>query len=369
VIIRSAPCGTYGIIRTRRESAGGVEQDVTVQYMIHVPSGATKALVVLFSGGIGMTGITGDPNTGQVFTSNNNFLVRSAQLFAERGYLAVTVDRPSPAPPDAEYQLYRLSARHAQDIVTVVNRVNRGQRDVFLAGTSSGTLSVVAQWMLGAGSMTSSPVTIGPPAVPYIGNPNFPNLLAAFVRVPVQVMAHATDGCGGTPPSGAAALHAQFLLAGTSSIFDLMNGGFDLSGTGGIMPCDALTYHGFLGMENAAVGRIAARMDAILALMAAQFPGNHRPITRPARLITTLQEPVSIDLRRLTNDPGGDPLAFSLPYATSSRGAPIALQGAVATYWPMQAGITDGFVYVAADGRGGRSAEVVTVEVASGFAR
>jgi hypothetical protein len=363
VVIRSAPCGTYRIIRTRRESVGGVEQDVTVQYMFHAPAGPAKAMVVLFSGGIGQTGITGDPSTGQVFTSNNNFLVRSAQLFAERGYLAVTIDRPNPAPPDAEYQSHRLSARHAQDIVAVANHANRWARHVFLAGTSSGTLSVVAQSVLGAGTMISSPVTVGSPQVPFIGNTNFPNLVPSFVTVPVHVMAHAMDGCGGTPPANAAALHEQFFLAGISSVYDLMNGGFDRTGIGGIQPCDAVTYHGFLGIENAAVSRITARMDAIIAAYASRFPWNRRPVTRPGWLVTTLQRPVSIDLRWLAADLNGDQLSFSLPYATSSRGAAIVLRGTVATYWPTQMGITDGFVFVVSDGRGGRSADVVTVAV------
>ncbi len=362
-VIRSAPCGTYRIIRTRRESVGGVEQDVTVQYMLHPPAGPAKAMVILFSGGIGQTGITGDPNTGQVFTSNNNFLVRSAQLFAERGYLAVTIDRPNPAPPDAEYQLYRLSARHAQDIVAVANHANRWARHVFLAGTSMGTLSVVAQSVLGAGSMLSSPVTVQPSGVPYIGNPEFPNLVPSFARVPVHVMAHALDGCGATSPTNAELLHEQFLLAGTSSVFDLMNGGFDRTGIGGIVPCDAITYHGFLGIENAAVTRITARMDAIIAAHAARFPWNHRPVTRSAWRVTTLQHPVSIDLRMLAADPNGDRLSFSLPYATSSRGARLTLRGPMATYWPVQMGIIDGFVYVVSDDRGGRSADVVTAAV------
>lgn len=47
-IITSAPCGTYGIVTTRRESVGGVETDISVQFMTHSPSGPRrpKGLVV-----------------------------------------------------------------------------------------------------------------------------------------------------------------------------------------------------------------------------------------------------------------------------------------------------------------------------------
>jgi len=75
--ISSAPCGAYGFVVTR-QNAG---QDVLVQYMVHTPNRIPKGLVVLFTGGNGNTGIVGDPNTGQVLTAGNNFLVRSAQLY------------------------------------------------------------------------------------------------------------------------------------------------------------------------------------------------------------------------------------------------------------------------------------------------
>lgn len=47
-IIVSAPCGLYGVALTRQENGSGAELDVSVQYMVHVPVGAPKALVVLF---------------------------------------------------------------------------------------------------------------------------------------------------------------------------------------------------------------------------------------------------------------------------------------------------------------------------------
>ena len=326
--------------------------------------------MVLFAGGIGETDITGDPVTGQVFTSNNNFLVRSAQLFAERGYQAVTIDRPSVAPTlIPEYDQYRISARHAQDIVTVIARANQANLDVFLAGTSRGTLSVVPQWMLGIGSMLSSPVTSGPLAAFYIGAPGIPNLQPSFVRVPVHVMAHAMDACPVTAPAGASALHQQFLAVGISSEFDQLSGGFDLSATPGVGPCGARAYHGFLGIENAAVSEITARMDVILQQLAARFPGNRRPVARFAHLSTNVRAPAVVNLMRLTDDPDRDRLAFFLPYSTSSRGATIEMRGPVAMYRPNQAGITDGFVYVVSDGRGGMNAGVVVVEVTSGLPR
>lgn len=148
-IINSAPCGLYGIVNTRQENDVGNILDVTVQYMVHLPMGAPKAVVVLFSGGAGGTGIISD-GSGGVAQVGSNFLVRSAQLFAEDGFLTITIDRPSTTVgfSNAEFDQYRVSPAHAQDIATVIATVNRiygtQHLNIFLAGTSRGAISITA---------------------------------------------------------------------------------------------------------------------------------------------------------------------------------------------------------------------------------
>lgn len=43
----------------------------------------------------------------------------------------------------------------------------------------------------------------------------------------------------------------------------------------------------------------------------------------------------------------------------------LSISGSVVTYTPAGAGITDGFVYIVADGKGGKSSAVVAVVVNS----
>ena len=54
------------------------------------------------------------------------------------------------------------------------------------------------------------------------------------------------------------------LDAGAASSFASLPGGFNDPAAG---PCDALTYHGFLGIENAAVGNIADWIDSVLTAL------------------------------------------------------------------------------------------------------
>lgn len=367
-IILSAPCGIYGIVNSRQENGSGATLDVTVQYMIHVPAGAPKAVVMLFAGGNGNTGIQGNDATGEVTQAGNNFLVRSAQLFAEDGYLAVTIDRPSTTVglSNADFDLYRVSPRHAHDIAAVLSEVNAlfgtAHLNLFLAGTSRGAISVVAQNMLGIGSMLSSAVTSPSGNTLWVGSTStHPRLVPEFVEVPAQVLAHEDDACFVSTPANSAILHNDLIAAGVSSVFNQLDGGFVVDPD----PCQAKTFHGFLGIENAAVNTITDRMNQILAVNDKLHPGNHKPRARNARFRTHAGWPVLINLAALTSDPDGNFLVHSLPHNSSSRGAKLLKFGPFVVYIPPASfsDVLDGFVYTAADGKGGKSIGIVTVKV------
>lgn len=368
-IINSAPCGLYGIINTRQENGVGNTLDVSVQYMVHAPMGAPKAIVMLFAGGAGATGITPD-GMGGVAQVGNNFLVRSAQLFAEDGFLTITIDRPSTTVgfSNAAFDQYRVSPAHAQDIQTVLHKVNAlygtGHLNVFLAGTSRGAISVTAQNMLGIGSMLSSPVTAqgGNPQNLWVGATSpHPRLVPDFVTVPVHVLAHNQDGCFVSTPANSATLHNDFLAAGVPSVLSGLIGGFELDPD----LCNALTFHGYLGIEQNAVKTVSKRMTQILLKLKSAFPGNIKPKAFNTKLATAANTPITLNLNTVTFDVNGDPLRFSLPHDSSSRGGTLQIKGSFVRYSP-PAGLTnivDGFVYRVSDGKGGSSIGIVRVKV------
>lgn len=302
--------------------------------------------------------------------ANNNFLVRSAQLFAERGYIAVTIDRPSTTEgfTTAQFDLHRLSARHAQDIAAVVQQVRSdhelGSVDLFLAGTSRGALSVVAQHRLGIGSMLSSPVTS-----PSAGGENLwvgasaphPRLRPEFLKVSAHLMFHVDDGCAVSTPADAQLLLNDLLDAGVPTQFDALAGGFVVSAD----PCQATTLHGFLGIANSAVQKIASSMDFLLAKKQLAFPGNLNPRAENGQYETSAGVPVVIDLGSLTSDANGDRLRYLLNHGSSIRGGALQRLGRWVVYTPPAGGgnLTDGFVYVVSDGKGGKDIGVVTIRV------
>lgn len=381
VIIQSAPCGIYGIVETRTEAYGTppAPTPISVRFMTHAPTGAPKGIVFLLPGGAGGAGLDGIPGQPPV-SANNNFLVRTAQLQAENGFLAITTGRPlfnnNPETPEGVELIfdYRLTSRHAVDIVSVLNTVIAsnpgayGNLRVFLAGTSASTVGAMAQARLVSGVHLSSPVTAGMPTPfnLYIGNPLFPQLVPANMPVPVHVMSHKDDSCAPTLPENAKVIYQQFRAAGVHAEYDELNGGFTMAGM--VIPpdpmpiheCQALTFHGFLGIENKAVREMTKLFEDVLGDLARRYRGNRKPvIVTPGVLSAAVGV---LDLSPLVSDPDGDPVTFTLPYATSNRGATLVLNGSTVTYLAGGgSALPDAFVYIASDGKGGVTPAVVTV--------
>ena len=163
-LTRSNPCTFYTITDTRVTDTG---TQVTMDYFINWPSNgsAPKALVVLIGGKDLNMEFAGDTTTGVAnpSTGGGNFVVRTAQLFADAGYVTVAINRPSDLPDSiADTDKYRISVKHAVDILTVLKYVNTENLDVFLVGTSCGAISAVASNLIAAGISLSSPVTSPP---------------------------------------------------------------------------------------------------------------------------------------------------------------------------------------------------------------
>ena len=164
-------CGTYGITTTRTDGDGA---PVRMDYFVSLPASgrAPKAAVVLIAGSNFDTRITGDADGGPATGSSGNFLVRSAQIVANGDYLVITLDRPSdvPAGPFADelanVDRYRVSVRHAIDILAVAHRVDTADLDLYIVGTSRGSMSVVANNLIAAAIALTSPVTRGRADIP-----------------------------------------------------------------------------------------------------------------------------------------------------------------------------------------------------------
>lgn len=360
--LNTTSCAFYGETVSRVTSTG---IPVTVKYVTHRPSNGVlpKAVVVLVAGGTLNAGLAGDPASGDLTATGGNFLVRSAQLYAEAGYLAVVPDRPTDrADFGPEVDAYRVSVDHAVDILAVLRQVNTDNLPLILAGTSRGALSVIANNLIASAIEISSPATAGTAAIP--------NMQPTFVQRPARVLWHQGDLCGGSTPTDSQnlfnALDAHLTGIGVAASSLSVTGGVQVTmASGTVTPdvCGPYDYHGYMGIEPTVVAAETAYLDGFIS----SLPAN----TIPKATYTTVQTAAGVakqvDLALLASDADSDVLSYVLAHDVTSLGGSVALAGATVTYTPPAATSNkkDYFVYVVTDTKGGVRAAVVTVEIGS----
>jgi hypothetical protein len=240
-----------------------VRPGVTVKYLaLAKPMTTPTKAVMLFAGGNGLLNLQPDGSIGTKLAGN--FLVRSRDKFVQKNLFVAVVDTPNQVAIDGNV---RLSSQYAQDMAHVIadvrGRIDKGGK-VWLVGTSTGTMS--------AASIAARLPRITPPSrdnlrrpdgivltstqttvVPgYCGRTVFFAQLSA-VNVPVLVASHLSDACRCSPPKTASKVIAALTGAPVKSSIPFTGGDPPISKD----PCQALTPHGFLGVEDAVVDAIA----------------------------------------------------------------------------------------------------------------
>jgi predicted alpha/beta-hydrolase family hydrolase len=225
---------------------------VTQSYLLAVPPGDAQAVAVLFPGGYGKFNLP--TVAGRLNLARGNFLIRVRGEFVDRGVATAVIDAPSDQ-PNGMTDEFRLGARHAADMATVVADLKSRVPGVpvFLVGTSRGTVSAAA-----VGARTSEAVagvaltsSMFRPAGPHSTEPG-PGLSGfAFksLKVPVLIVHHRDDGCGATPYVEAHLLSKRFPLVSVKGGLPPQSG-----------PCEALSAHGYLGKEAETVEAIVGWM-------------------------------------------------------------------------------------------------------------
>lgn len=222
------------------EKASVSVRENVMQPYYSIKAKAPVANVILFAGG-----------GGNLNRLQNNFLVRSRNLFVKEGFNVILVDVPSDK--NNMYQ-FRASENHARDIGGII-AVLRRESDfpVWLIGTSMGTVSTVnvaARLKEGGPDgivLTSSQfrpwkkdvtITIGTPGL-------------EKVRVPTLFVHHRFDGCRLTKFEDLEGFMQQF--TNTLKVEKIV---FEGGSPPRSRPCRALSKHGFLGIEEEVVKAI-----------------------------------------------------------------------------------------------------------------
>ena len=208
------------------------------------PVEGAKATVFLFPGGGGGFGKVEDGKP-----TSNNFLVRSAPYFTANGFNVAIFGRPSDS-EDLDYA-DRISETHMTDVRKVLEFVKRkADVPVWMVGTSRGTISVTAAAINMPGEMAG--VVLTSSVISYKKPGAVPKQDLERIKVPVLVLHHAKDACTLCQPHEVPAILRGLKNAQTKKEI-MVSGGENPTGN----VCEALHWHGFIGMEREAVDLMA----------------------------------------------------------------------------------------------------------------
>ena len=214
------------------------------------PVDGARATVLLLPGG---GGGFGKVDGGQ--PSSRNFLVRSLQHFRTAGLNVAIFGKPTDM---AELDVAeRTGAAHLADMAAVVDELRRRSAlPLWLVGTSRGTVSATAA-AIGLPPGRIAGVVLSSSLV----NLDRPGALMrqdlAAISVPVLVVHHAKDACPLCRPADVPYLLRGLRNAPVKKLL-MLDGGSEPQGAA----CEALHWHGYIGMEKQAVDAIAAWIAA-----------------------------------------------------------------------------------------------------------
>lgn len=223
---------------------------VTLRMVVVAPPGP-RAAVILFAGGHG--GLQIFPN-GSYKWGEKNFLVRTRQLFASQGLLAVVVDKPSDR---RDLSGFRQSPEHAEDIKAVIAWL-RGQAKVpvWLVGTSRGTQSAAAVALHLANPDGPDGLVLTSTMLHDDKGRPVPEMPLQRLRIPVLVVHHEHDGCRYCAFGEIGRLMDKLDRTPRKELMTFKGGRAEGD------PCEAMGHHGFNGLEDQVVAAIAGWVTA-----------------------------------------------------------------------------------------------------------
>jgi hypothetical protein len=222
---------------------------VTQPFWLIRPEGQPAAILILFAGDRGRLALSAEG----IGWGQNNFLIRNRTRFVKEGFAVALVDAPSDRTTDG-LSNFRLTAAHAEDIRILLAALRKEfGSPVWLVGTSMGTVSVAsAASRLKEGGPDGIVLTATVTRESRQIRETIKNVRLKDIRVPALVVHHRRDGCAVSPYSGAVALIKGLTGSPRTEILTFEGGDPPQSD-----PCEAMSAHGFLGIDGEVVEAIS----------------------------------------------------------------------------------------------------------------
>ena len=221
-----------------------------------------SAVLVLYAGGIGTLDLDSTFGIPSIGKSKQNFLVRVREKFVESGFVVALPDVVSDR--EGYSGVHRMSEDHSKEIHNIVSYLKkRYPLPVWIVGTSLSSFTVanaaITQGDQIKGAIFSSSIAKSIPK--WSIYKKYPagvvNMDLSSVKIPVFIAAHKEDGCEVSPPEGAELIKNGLTSAPKVEVKYYTGGSTPVS-----QPCDALSQHGFLGIEDQVVADMVAFVRA-----------------------------------------------------------------------------------------------------------
>ena len=213
------------------------------------PANPPRAALIMLPGGNGIVEIAND---GSIRRMGGNFLLRTLPLWQAQGFAVAVL-----SPPNGMSLLsHRHTLAYAATIGQAVDFVrSRANVPVWLVGTSQGSTAAVGAGARLGGKVAGIVVTSSVTGRSSSGETLFDSE-PGLVAVPALIVANTGDACPGSPPGDAPKIAAALAHAPRKEVVYMQS--VAIEGP----PCEAMSPHGYLGIEAATVERITQWIGA-----------------------------------------------------------------------------------------------------------
>ncbi len=219
---------------------------VTQSFYVTKPDGPPVASLILFPGGDGKL-----RGYGPAQPKQGNFLVRSRNLFVERGFIVAVIDAPSDQASGMGG--FRVGDDQRRDIAAVIAYLRQAASvPVWLVGTSRGTESAANGATLDAGGPDGLVLTSSVTRTTKRQTSTVYDNHLGDIKVPTLLVHNRDDACQVCPFSDIPDLLKAFKSAPRKELIAVEGGDTTLS-----EPCEALSRHGYIGIEDKVVAAVA----------------------------------------------------------------------------------------------------------------